>query len=63
MGGEGVSAIGLPTDGHAEPHFDAISGLCQCPCSECTSRPAWFCFCLDCPCETMADHHNDGGGT
>lgn len=46
---------------HVEPHFHA-NGLCQCPCSDCTSRPAWFCTCLDCPCDGPEDHHSADGG-
>ena len=51
-----MSNIGLPMDGHIRPHFHERTGLCLCPCGECTTRTAHFCVCLDCPCERDADH-------
>ncbi len=49
-----LSNIGLPGP-CVEDHFDP-SGLCQCPCEECTTRTAKFCVCPDCRCESNADH-------
>ncbi len=49
-----VSAIGLDYP-HIEEHFDD-TGLCQCPCSECTTRTSRQCVCEQCRCETDADH-------
>jgi len=40
---------------HITEHFSE-SGLCQCPCDECTLPLSQFCICLDCPCESDADH-------
>lgn len=57
-GVEAVSAIGLPMDGHVEPHQDA-TGLCQCPCEDCTTRLTMHCVCADCRCESRADHGVD----
>jgi hypothetical protein len=45
-----VSAIGLPMDGHVKPHLDT-TGLCHCPCDQCTTRTIKLCVCLDCRCD------------
>ena len=50
-----MSAVGLPMDGHVEPHFSS-GGFCGCPCDQCTARTGRFCVCLDCPCDVPADH-------
>ena len=55
-----MSAIGLPMDGHAEPHLNA-DGYCQCPCGECTLRLLKECICLDCPCEDEGENHWPSG--
>ena len=56
---DAVSAVGLPMAGHVQPHFGE-TGLCCCPCGECTTRTAKFCVCEDCPCESQRDHEPDG---
>lgn len=40
--------------GHIVDHVDG-SGLCQCPCDDCTTGLR-LCVCLDCRCESAADH-------
>jgi len=54
-----MSAIGLPMDGHVNPHFvrsGPMIALCQCPCDECTTRLTKQCVCLDCPCDDDEEH-------
>jgi hypothetical protein len=48
----------IRTNDHNEPHFSP-SGLCQCSCQVCTTRPAKLCACADCPCDSRADHRAD----
>ena len=59
-----MSAIGLPMDGHVEPHLadpsGKVPGLCWCPCEDCTLRTTRMCVCADCPCESDADHDGTG---
>lgn len=50
-----MSNIGLPGP-CIEDHF-APSGLCQCPCEDCTTRTAKFCVCEECPCEGEPGAH------
>lgn len=49
-----MSAVGLDQP-HIAEHLRS-DGLCQCPCSECTTRTGQFCICDDCPCESDAEH-------
>ena len=56
--GEGLqmSNIGLDHE-HIPEHFN-LAGLCQCPCSDCTTRTARLCVCMDCPCESDDDEEH-----
>jgi hypothetical protein len=59
---EDVSAIGLPMPEHVDPHLDD-TGLCQCPCDECTTRLAKLCLCMDCRCDGPGGHLSDQEAT
>lgn len=39
---------------HIEEHFE-IDGLCQCPCSECTTTLG-LCVCIECVCDSQGEH-------
>lgn len=59
-----MSAVGLPMDGHVEPHFGEnsgkVPGMCWCPCDDCTLRLTLACVCPDCPCDEQSDHDRTG---